>query len=459
MALITTVMTTPLTMWLYPPEVQQKLEARRRGEMEWTGDNLAGPEVLKGDNTSESTLEKIQGNEVKRLLVYLRLDILPSLFTFIALLGGDPSAVSTKIHRTKPDIKASIEEREGSITALPKRPLEVHGLRMLELTERSSSLMKVNEIDDYSGRDPVVNAFRTFAQLNNVAVSGGVAVIPESQYAETLTSQASTHFSDLVLIPWSDAHDGILGIDALASGIQESFIQKALETSTCNTAVFFNRGFGGNSSVENRPVSRASKIHNAPIQPFVDRSHHVFFPFFGGVDDRAALRFVLQLAQNSNITVTIIHFKIAPSVHKNVAKVQVQERSSFRISSSKLEITERVNTEDRNASAAQDQALLYSVQDSVASGLHSRVMFMEIPTSSPIEDCLAHAREEIGQSPRNAGDLMVVGRGRHPQLTATPEPGNADLRKTLGIVAESLITGGVRGSVLVMQAGGRGMEA
>jgi hypothetical protein len=464
MALITTVMTTPLAMWLYPPAIQQKLEARRRGELEWNGDNLA-PDSFKVANASESSIEKLQGNEVKRLLVYLRLNSLPSLFTFIALLGGDRAAVSTKVHRAKSELETVKEDSDVSTTALlPKRPLEVHGIRMLELTERTSSWMKINEIDDYSGRDPVVNAFRTFAQLNNVAVSGAVSIVPESHYAETLTSQASDHFSDLVLIPWSDdSDDGVLGIDSLASGMQEAFIQKTLETATCNTAVFFNRGFGGASNVEARPVSRSSRQNQAPIQPFVDRSHHVYFPFFGGIDDRVALRFVLQLAQNSNITVTVVHFRVTitavPAGPRRSVSVLINEASaSFRGSSSKLEI-EKMSPEAQQASAVQDEALLHLVRDSLSSSLGSRVMFTELPTASPIEDCLAHARKEIGQSPRNAGDLIVVGRSRHPYLVDAHEHvGNADLRKTLGVAAESIISGGVRGSVLVMQAGGRGLD-
>lgn len=463
MALITTCMTGPLAIWLYPASYQEKREAERRRELEWNGDNLS-PDSLKVGNASESTIEKLQGSEVKRLLVYLRLDSLPSLFTFIALLGGDRSTVSTKVHRTKSELETVKEEPNNSATALvPKRPLEVHGLRILELTERTSSLMQASEVDDYSGRDPVVNAFKTFAQLSNVAVSGGVSVVPESQYAETLTSQASNHLSDLVLIPWSEDATGVLGIDSLASGMQEAFIQKTLDTAHCNTAVFFNRGFGGMSNVEARPMSRASRPtpqHQTPIQPFVDRSHHIYFPFFGGVDDRVALRFVLQLAQNPNITVTVIHFKVPISAGpKKSAAVNIIERVSFRESSSKLEITERVNTEELNASAAQDRALLHTIRDSLSSALASRVVFMEAATSAPIADCLNHARQEIGQSPRNAGDLIVVGRGRQYHLAdASEHVGNVDLRKTLGVVAESMISGGVRGSVLVMHAGGRGLD-
>jgi hypothetical protein len=47
--------------------------------------------------------------------------------------------------------------------------------------------------------------------------------------------------------------------------------------------------------------------------PIADRSHHIFFPYFGGADDRVALRFVLQLAQNPTVTATIIYLS-APAV-------------------------------------------------------------------------------------------------------------------------------------------------
>ncbi|KAF8867311.1 hypothetical protein BDZ45DRAFT_609608 [Acephala macrosclerotiorum] len=468
MALVTTVSTTPLVSWLYPPAYQQKLDAWKRGEIDWDGNRLA-PESGGDSSTPEWPIEKFQTNEVRRLLVYLRLDSLPSLFTFIALLGGDRSAVSTKVHRSKSELETVPEDSTNSTTGLvSKRPLEVHGLRMLELTERTSSVMKSSEVDEYTYRDPVVNAFRTFAQLNNVAVSGGVSIVPEGSYAETLTAQAHDHFSDLVLIPWSDTSEDIYGLDSVVSGVQDAFIQKTLETATTNTAVFFNRGFGGQASVEPRALSRTvsgvslrSRTSHAPVPPIVDRSHHVYFPFFGGADDRVALRFVLQLAQNSNITITVIHFNMPiQSGIKRPASAHVAEPSSFHVSSPKLDITERVDTEALYTDAAQDAALLHTLRDSLPVALTSRVVFVEVATTAPIDDCLAHARQEVGQSPRNAGDLIVVGRGRHGRMAELYDAaGNAEMRKTLGVVAETLISGGVRGSVLVIQAGGRGLDA
>lgn len=476
MALITTVTTTPLTLALYPLWYQKKLDAWKRGEIDWDGTRLTAEG--ESDTTQERAIEKLSGTQVRRLLVYLRLDSLPSLFTFISLLGGDASAVTTKVHRSKTELTPVPEGAESSTDStsalVPKRPLEVHGVRILELTERTSSVMKAE--DEYSYRDPVVNAFRTFAQLNNVAVSGDVSIVPEDSYAETLATQASDHFSDLVLIPWSEPSNTseLDRHESLASGLQGAFIQKTLETASCNTAVFYNRGFGGPVVSEPRGLSRtvsglSLRSHReASTPPVADRSHHVYFPFFGGADDRVALRFVLQLAQNSNITATIIHFNMpiqsqvkSPEVKSSEVTSSSVDHNASRASSSHISITERVDTEALYATAAQDATLFHTLRDSLPTGLSNRVVFVNVATTTPIADCINHARQEMGQSPRNAGDLIVVGRGRHSQMADHEHASissNHEMRKTLGAVAESIISASIRGSVLVIQAGGRGLD-
>jgi len=249
--------------------------------------------------------------------------------------------------------------------------------------------------------------------------------------------------------------------------------KKALETATCNTAVFVNRGFGGPAIVETRTLTRtisglSLRSHREPVvQPVADRSHHIYFPFFGGVDDRVALRFVLQLAQNSNITATIIHFIIplqSPIASRSPEVNTEASRATNGLNASQLEITERVDTEALYANAAQDTALLHTLRDSLPQPLSNRVVFVDVPTTKPVSDCLSHARQEVAQSPRNAGDLIIVGRGKQHntalsfELDIGSSSSVAERRKTVGIVAESIISGGVRGSVLVIQAGGNGLD-
>ena len=319
MALVTTFATTPLVSVLYPPWYQKKLAAWKRGETDWDGNRLTH------DDSDDAPMEKEDISEIKRLLVYLRLDSLPSLFTFINLLGPDTTnSYANKLHPRK-------TSRPGSGDQTPTRgkPLQVHGLRMFELTERLSSVMKESEVDDYSTIDPVVNAFQTFGQLNNVATSGEVQIIPPDSFAETLNSSASERSSDLALLPWSESGSlGETGLpnppdasqDQFGHGSHSEFVKKFLTNAPCNSAILVNNGFGGLKHDQTRPkMTRTTtgmtdrSTHHLPIMPNQNRSHHIFFPFAGGADDRIALRFVLRLARNSNVTATILLKQDAPT--------------------------------------------------------------------------------------------------------------------------------------------------
>lgn len=468
MALVTTVATTPLTTFLYPPWYQKKLEAWKRGEIDWDGNRL--------HFDSDEDGEKVQSTRIRKLLVYLRLDNLPGLFTFISLLGGDASTIK-KIHPSKGGLATVREEAEPTT----QRPLEVHGVRIIELTDRTSSVMKVSEADEHSYRDPVVNTFRTFAQLNNIAVSGSVSIVPEFSFAETLVGRASDMSSELLLIPWSETgslteSDSTLLLgeslsqEHYSSTSHNSFIQQALSLAICNTAIFVNRGFGGLPAPARGLTRTVSGLglrsqRNAIAKPISDRSHHIFFPFFGGDDDRVALRFVLQIAQNDNITATIIHIKLqasngntdrkAPDVASNITR-----RNSRNGSTTYLPATSAIDTEALALSQAQDTVFLHSLRDSLPTTLGSRVVFSEHSTSTPLATAIDHAGQECSQSPRNAGDLIVLGRGKNSRTVSEEEQQIVvnELGKTLSVVAQGIIGAGLRASVLVVQAGGRGID-
>jgi hypothetical protein len=74
MALITTFATTPLASALYPPAYQKKIEAWKRGELDWeTGKPLKDgkPDM---DDAVELRRQRRGPSEIRSLLVYLRLD-------------------------------------------------------------------------------------------------------------------------------------------------------------------------------------------------------------------------------------------------------------------------------------------------------------------------------------------------------------------------------------------------
>lgn len=405
-------------------------------------------------------MNKLQNTQICRLLVYLRLDTLPSVFTFITLLGGDLSTPVRRTHHANSKLETVNEASEQDVFSPAQAPLEVQGVRMLELTERTSSVMKVSEVDSTTYNDPVTATFRTFAQLHRIAVSSTVSVVPATSYADVLNTQATDYVSDLVLIPWTKNSSGVSDDVSGHSGSQEAFIQQALRTATRTTAVFLSPGFGcPDETCEPRPLTRTtsglslrSRHHReAPTRPTTDPSHHIYLPFFGGVDDRVALRFVLQLAQKSNVTATIVHFQLSgpsdaqkPGAH--IAGEDASKTTSEEGSSSRLAITEAVSHEDAHNSREEDAAFLHTLRDSLPSALASRVVFIEHAPHAQLDGALNYARHEIGRSPNNAGDLIVVGRGKRLE-------GTNEMRKTVGVVAETMINAGLSASVLVVQAG------
>ncbi len=460
---VTTVSTTPLTKLLYPPWYQQKLEKWRRGEIDWDGNPLPSD----GSSQTGST-DVLHRAHVRRLLVFLRLDSLPGVFTFISLLSGEGTKSETS------STNASGEAAKVLPGRSPYRPLEVHGIRMLELTERTSSVMQVTEGDEYSQRDPVVNTFRDFSHLNDVAVSGRVAVVPADSYAETLTTYATEASVDFALIPWGEygsvtedqsVHYSVSTQDRLYGRAHLEFINNALVSTRCNTGIFINNGFGGAPRVERPLLSRAiSKLSvrslREPTQlPVTDKSHHIFFPYFGGADDRAALRFVLQLVGNKNVSATIIHFNFssADDSDDNLHAPEVQGMASGGQAEPKAKPTAGGKTMDEVT--AQDLALLSSLQTSFATELAGRASLTEVHASSPttaLSEALSLAKASVGINANNAGDIVVVGR-QHTRLgDLPPETGVAEFKRTMGAAADQIISAAVKASLLVIHAGERG---
>ncbi|KAL8827946.1 MAG: hypothetical protein Q9170_006811 [Blastenia crenularia] len=470
MALATTFATTPLTTALYPPWYRKKLAAWRRGEIDWD-DN-----PLDHDNQSvdESPIasQKDSVSEIRRLLVYLRLESLPSSLTFLSILGSDRPENTSRVHPSK----AAGRPTDESKPLLQKRRLEVHGLRMLELSERLSSVMKNSEIEDVATKDPVVNSFHSFGQLNNLAVSGDVEIVPEHSYAEILMRSASNQASDMVFLPWSES--GRLSETSnttaalehsrqhmLENGAHSHFVATFLKHAPCHTAVFVNNGFGGVAAKREhegltRSKSRLSlrSNHGLPPAPLADQSHHIFFPFFGGADDRTALRFVLRLARNTNVTATIVFMDVEQGVTS--AKVEIVQEDS---KASRKDGGRVVKTSSHEI-VEQEKGFFISMKDSLSRELESRVVFELVSTSQPLNDIIERAKSEVGQSGKNSGDLVVLGRGHGSGVSFRTElhhlPGTvgpthsvgSEVSQALGDVAQAVLVTEIKASLLVVQA-------
>ncbi|KAL9582758.1 MAG: hypothetical protein Q9203_005360, partial [Teloschistes exilis] len=424
MALVTTFATTPLTSALYPPWYRKKLAAWRRGDIDWDGNDLGQDRA--STDTHTIAAEKKHASEVRRLLVYLRLESLPSLFAFVSLLAEDrPGGSSSRVHPSRSIAKAD-DRSQGKDGAIQKGPLQVHGLRMLELTDRLSSVMKDSEIGDVSTKDPVVNSFHSFGQLKNLAISGDVEIVPEGSYADVLSRSAVEQGSDMVLLPWSE--DGSLSETdnttvehskqhIFEDGPQSQFMACFLAKSPCQTAVFINNGFGSQTKREPRGLARLEKkvslgtTHGLPSVAVIDRHHHVFFPFYGGPDDRAALRFVLRLARSPSVTATILFVNMLDPWLKRGSSVEPTPNNPSDPSS--LTTTSTDITEAQITFFEQEKAFWLQTQDALPADLAPRVLFDTVLSENPLQDTLARAQSEMATSAaiHSAGDLIVLGRG------------------------------------------------
>lgn len=455
MALITTFATTPLTAALYPPWYQRKLGAWKRGEIDWdTGKPLDG-----SDGDTEIVRAKLQSNKVKSLLVYLRFDNMPTLLAFVSLLSGKPSDTVKKAHPSlgRSTTPTNTESNANGLADYPKKKaLQVHGVRLVELTERGSTVMKVSEVDEYSLFDPVLNAFRVLGQIYNLAVSGEVTISPVSSYPSVLVNKAADESSDLLLLPWSEtggltetqtiSNDSVK--DKFSSDAYTQFVASTLETTTCNTAVFINKGFSGTlrqrPSTLSRSASALSLRRHSEYQtlPAFDRSHHIFLPFLGGADGRAALRLVLQIAENPEVTATIVHFtSTAPSSSSGAEGSRTASVEQVEIIAGNKEAT------TSSPPGESDAAFFATMRNSLPTELAERVVFESAGVSFRMETLVERAKTEVGQNPKNGGDMIILGRG-------SVSEGGSSGTGCLGTAAEKVLAAGLKASLLVVLARG-----
>lgn len=160
------------------------------GEIDWDGNTLNRDTQSIGSNAAATAIH--DACDFRNLLVYFRIESLPSLFNFISLLGGERPL--SRVHPTK--------DHDSMLPLIEKQPLRVHGLRILKLTERLSSVMKESEMET---KDLIVNCFSSFGQLNNLSMSGDVKIVLEDSYADTIAQSASEQCTDMIPLPWSES--------------------------------------------------------------------------------------------------------------------------------------------------------------------------------------------------------------------------------------------------------------
>lgn len=222
----------------------------------------------------------------------------------------------------------------------------------------------------------------------------------------------------------------------MASDTYSSFVRQALSSVSCNAAVFVNKGFSGTLKQRHALTRRISTVslrssHRDQANAVrADRSHHIFLPYFGGADGRAALRLALQLAENPQVTATIVHYPSSGAEEQTV-RAGKEDGPQVRIVES-------------------DADFFAVIQRSLSPELESRVVLESAAAAAaPVEVAVAKAQVEVGQNPRNGGDLIIVARSF----------GRREVEGScLGPVADTILGANLRASVLVVQGRRGGVE-
>ena len=311
MAVILTLITAPLTLLIYPPAIRKTIDHTTYGSSPDTSiEKVAGPLSTlqsldkRGNAGAPSAPTASQGDKSKFTVVLEHIEHLPAVMTIVQLL--QPASSSS------PDNDASVIHSS--------RPTKIDALRLIELSQRMSTVMRGSGAGEVLRRDALVKVFEMFARLNRILVSSALSVVPHANYAPSVVEHARVVGSEMILLPWSAApssttSDGESNV-AHSSGATlynpflNMFGTHESETPTEKSVLYsqFIRGVFAESLADVALiVDRGSPdLVNSSHLVAVD-GHHIFLPFFGGPDDRLALNLLLQLCHNNpTVSATVV---------------------------------------------------------------------------------------------------------------------------------------------------------
>jgi hypothetical protein len=237
MALVTTFMTTPAVIKIYPKWYQMQTSEHSESKLD----------VFVQDNS---------GKHYCLVTLLNKLESVPSVMALMQLLKRDRSESSDQIH----------------------------ALRLLELTQRTSAVMKSKDLTETERKDPILNVLRTFSSLMRGALTTHLDVCPAEEYVKLVSNYSIKVEADLVLLPWVDRFESgeLLDLD---------FVDQTFTIRHCTVGLFIDRGFGQTQDQE------------------LDLIPDLVVLYRDGPDDHAALLLALRMQAHRNLNLTVLRLK------------------------------------------------------------------------------------------------------------------------------------------------------
>lgn len=519
-AVFLTVITTPGTLAIYPKRYHERLSAKPKNNAQ------GGPNGDRARNqASRNAFLRSSGGAAggreytSRLLVVLqRIEHLAATMFITQMLEPVTNTMNPGVTAKIAAPPAKSESQESDITegkgqlsrtnsngdaSLPPPPpmavadareaVHIDALKLIELTGRTFSVMQSAEKDQLLLSDDALQLFRQFGRLRGIDVEPHISVIGQEGYSNAVADYTEELGSELVIIPWTVPNvsnnalvntaadgasiaspssaapptpfDGIFAADG--SPMYTHFIRNVFTRCHADVAVFIDRGFGGVA---------------ATFTPGFGQ--HIFFPFFGGPDDRLALRLVIQFCHHANVTATIVRVhhgdldesdaETVDMKDKNISE-EVKAHQAALLSNQLTVGGAKLDEQSRTVSGTADNIAweYYTTTDgAIADDALPRINFVERSSSHPLREAVRTAETDLAMSkdqPMWRPLLVVVGRGRRRAMLSherelseilaergqNPTVG-AELRKTVGDPATALILASGKtnqASYLVCEAG------
>ncbi|PAN16880.1 hypothetical protein PAHAL_3G093400 [Panicum hallii] len=400
MALVTTFITTPTVMAIYKP-------ARAAGRRRLHHRKLQGAAPSAPSSPSAPAGAGAGAKELRVLACIHGGQDVPALINLIETIRGHTQ---------------------------PRRLVKLYILRMVELTERTSSILMVraarrNGLPFLRPRragephDQVDVAFDTYAQLGHVSVRPMTAVSALHTIHDDVAAVAEDKRVSLVVLPFHKRQTGH-GDDVENLGPEWRAVnRRILREAPCSVAVLVDRGFGGGEQVSSEQVA-----------------HGVCVVFFGGPDDREALELAGRMAEHPGVEVTVVRFVDGKAGSEEQSEVTLRPSNTKNADRSYTFSTAVIDTRKEKEL---DEAAVAEFRQRMG----SLVRFEErVVVGNVIEEVVS-----IGKS-REYG-LVVVGKGRLPSSMVAQLAVRPAEHPELGPIGDALASSGhgVTSSVLVVQ--------
>ncbi|KAG1736326.1 Sodium/hydrogen exchanger family-domain-containing protein [Suillus lakei] len=469
-ALILTFMTTPLVSMFYPPErrVRAPVGGISRAS---TGDE----DEDKSDRKSPITEDRPWRS---RFTVVLdKFDHMSGMLVATQLVCPAPSLESPSATA----FPSTASTRASDKIKMPE--VSVDALRLIELSDRTSDVMKSSAVDTLIHTDPLLSVFRTFGELNDIPVSLSLSIVPYDDMPGTVADHAQRFGSQLLLLPWLSPSSNLGNTSEDLSNPHSSRTEP-----NPFEAFFGGSKHSGKSTavIHSQFVRRVFAESKTDVALFIDpvgtgtgSARHIFCPFFGGPDDRLALEFVVQLCANPRISATVVRMSKSSAESAAVERpslAHLEEKASLDMPTVEYQMPVpsnvvfpdtfygQANTEMRFQSETANNFLWarYAnsrLSDDAPSSLStalSRITFSEhsspLPLHSAIQLASAHkpVLVVVGRSRRLAGEDHTL--ELQKIFEERGSVGQDVVRKTIGDPATAFVASGCATAVVVLQA-------